>query len=46
MIILNIYQKPPFDIIAMASRGTLGLFYVHFTQLMPHLVVYTLPFNL
>ena len=43
---LDICQKPPFDIIAMTSRGTLGLCCTHITQLMTHPAVYTLPFNL
>ena len=46
MIILEICQKQPFDIIAMTPRGTLGLCCVHIAQLMIHLVVYTLPFTL
>ena len=43
---LDICQKPLFDIIAMTSRGTLGLCCAHITQLMTHPAVYTLPFNL
>ena len=46
MIISEIRQKQPFDIIAMTPRGTLGLCYVHIAQLMTHPVVYTLPFTL
>ena len=46
MIISEICQKQPFDIIAMTPRGTLGLCYVHIAQLMTHPVVYTLPFTL
>ena len=46
MIILEICQKQPFDIIAMTSRGTLGLCCVPIAQLMTHLAVYTLPFTL
>ena len=38
MIILNICQKQPFDIIAMTPRGTLGL--------VIHPAVYTLSFTL
>ena len=46
MIILNICQKQPFDIIAMTPRGTLGLCCVHIVQLVTHPAVYTLPFAL
>ena len=46
MIILEICQYDPFDIIAMTPRGTLGLCCVHIIQLMTHPVDYTLPFNL
>ena len=46
MIILEICQKQPFDIIAMTPRGTLGLCCVHIAQLMTHSAVYTLPFTL
>ena len=46
MIISEICQKQPFDIIAMTPRGTLGLCHVHIAQLMTHPVVYTLPFTL
>ena len=46
MIISEICQKQPFDIIAMTPRGTLGLCYVHIAQLMTHPVVYALPFTL
>ena len=46
MVILEICQKQPFDIIAMTPRGTLGLCYVHIPQLMTHPAVYTLPFTL
>ena len=46
MIILEICQKQPFDIIAMTSRGTHGLCCVHIAQLMIHPAVYTLPFIL
>ena len=46
MIILKIYQKQPFDIIAMARRGTLGLGCVHIAQLVIHAAVYILPFTL
>ena len=46
MIILEISQKQPSDIIAMTPRGTLGLCCVHIAQLMTHPAVYTLPFTL
>ena len=46
MIILEICQKQPFDIIAMTPRGTLGLCCVHIAQLMTHSAVYTLSFTL
>ena len=46
MIILEIYQKQPFDIIAMTPRGSLGLCCVHIAHLMPHTAIYTLPFTL
>ena len=46
MIILEICQKQPFDIIAMTPRGTLGLCCVHIAQLVTHPAVYTLPFTL
>ena len=46
MIILEICQKQPFDIIAMTPRETLGLCCVHIAELMTHLAVYTLPFTL
>ena len=46
MIILEICQKQPFDIIAMTPRETLGLCCVHIAQLMTHPAVYTLPFTL
>ena len=46
MVILEICQKQPFDIIAMTRRETLGLCYVHIPQLMTHPAVYTLPFTL
>ena len=46
MIISEIYQKNPFDIIAMTPRGTLGLCCVHITQLMNQPAIYTLPFTL
>ena len=46
LIILEICQKQPFDIIAMTPRGTLGLCYVHIAQLMTHPAIYTLPFTL
>ena len=46
MTILKIWQKQPFDIIAMTPRGTLGLCCVHIAQLVTHPAVYTLPFTL
>ena len=46
MRVLEICQKQPFDIIAMARRETLGLCCVHIAQLVTHLAVCTLPFTL
>ena len=46
MIILEICQKQPFDIIAMTPRGTLGLCCVDIAQLMTHTTIYTLAFTL
>ena len=46
MIILEICQKEPFHIIAMTSKGTLGLCCAHIAQLMTHPAIYTLPFTL
>ena len=46
MIILEICQYDPFDIIAMIPRGTLGLCCVHTAQLMTNPAIYTLPFTL
>ena len=46
MRILEIFQKQPFDIMAMTPRGTLGLCCVHITQLLTRPAVYTLPFTL
>ena len=46
MIILEICQYDPFDIIAMTPRGTLELCCVHIVQLMTHPAIYTLPFTL
>ena len=46
MIILEICQKQPFDVIAMTPRRTLGLCYVHIAQLMTNTAIYTLPFTL
>ena len=43
MIILEICQKQPFDIIAMTPRGTLGLCCVHIAQL---ITIYTTLFTL
>ena len=45
MIMIEIYQKRPFDIIAMKIR-TLGLCFVHIAKLMTHLGIYTLPLTL
>ena len=42
-MIPEICQKDPFDIIAMAPRGTLGLCCIHIAQLMTHPAIYTLP---
>ena len=46
MIILEIRQKQPFDIIAMTPRGTAGLCCVHIAQLMTHNAIYTFSFIL
>ena len=46
MIILEICQKQPFDIIAVTPKGSLGLCFVHIAQLMTHLAAYTLLFTL
>ena len=46
MIILEICQYDPFDIIGMTPRGTLGLCCVHIAQLMTYSAIYTLPFTL
>ena len=46
MIILEICQKQPFDIIAVTPRGTLGLCFVHIAQLMAYSAAYTLLFTL
>ena len=46
MVILEICQKQPFDIIAMTPRGTLGLCCAYIAQLMTHPAIYTLPFAL
>ena len=46
MIMLEICQKQPFDIIAMTPRGILGLCCVHILQLMIHTAIYTLSFTL
>ena len=45
-MILEIFLKQPFDIIAVTPRGTLGLCCVHIAQLMTHPAVCTLPFTL
>ena len=46
MVIMEICQKQPFDIIAMTPRGTLGLCCAHIAQLMTHPAIYALPFTL
>ena len=46
MIMLEIFLKKPFDIIAMTPGGALGLSCVYSAQLMTHPAVYTLPFIL
>ena len=46
MIILEICQYDPFDIIAMTPRGTPGLCCVHIAQLMTHPAIYTILFTL
>ena len=46
MVILEICQKQPFDIIAMTLRGILGFCCAHIAQLMTYLAIYTLPFTL
>ena len=46
MVILEICQEEPFDIIAMTPRGILGLCCAHMAQLMTHPAIYTLPFTL
>ena len=43
---MEIYQKQPFDIIAMTPRGTRGLCCIHIAQLMTHPAVCTLPLTL
>ena len=46
MVILEICQKQPFDIIGMRPRETLGLCCAQIVQLMTHQAIYTLPFTL
>ena len=46
MVILDICQKQPFNIIAMTPRGALGLSCAHIAKLMIHPAIYTLPFTL
>ena len=46
MVILEICQKQPFNIMAMTPRGTLGLCFAHIAQLMTHPAICTLPFTL
>ena len=46
MIILEICQKQPFDIIARTTRRTLVLCYVHIAKLLSNPAVYSLPFTL
>ena len=43
---MEISQKQPFDIIAMALREALGLSCVNIAQLMTYPALYTLRFNL
>ena len=45
-LILEIFQKQPFDFIAITPRGILGLCCVYISQLMTHAVIYTCPFTL
>ena len=46
MVILEIFQKQTFDIMAMTQRRTLGLCCAHIAQLMTHPAICTLPFTL
>ena len=46
IMILEICQQDPFDIIAMTPRETLWLCCVHIAQLMTHPAIYTTPFTL
>ena len=46
MVILEISQKHPFDIIVVRPRGTHRLCCAHIVQLMTHLAIYTVPFTL
>ena len=46
MIILEICQKQPFDVIGITSRGNPGLCCVYIAQLMTHPTDYTLRFIL
>ena len=46
MVIFEICQKQPFDIIAMISRGTLGLCCAHIAKLMTYPAIYPLLFTL
>ena len=46
MVILEICQKQPFDIIAMTARDTLELCYAHIAQLMTNTAIYRLLFTL
>ena len=46
MVILEIFQKQPFAIIAMTPRATFGLRCAHIAQLMTYTAIYTLPFIL
>ena len=45
MVISGIYQKQPFDIIAMTARKTLGLCCAHIAQLMTYPAIYILLFT-
>ena len=46
MIIFEICQKQPLDIIAMTPRGIFGLCCVYIVQLVTFPAAYTLPFTL
>ena len=46
MVILEIFQKQTFDVIAMIPRWTLGFCCTHIAQLMIYPAIHTLPFTL